>query len=275
MITAQPLAPVTRPRIGLRVDFWQTTRPGRVSLTTGDSHRIKVHAGDPTRCRCAAHHSLYRRGDVDIMPAGFSDTWQEDDPSEAVLVEVTPALLARTAEDLGLDARRVSVAMHHQLQDARIAHIAWALDAERRAGAPSGLLYAESLGTALAAHLLGHYRAPLAPPRGLSRPQLARVRDYVEAHLDRDLSLGELSQVAALSSSHFKTQFKRATGLTVHAYVVQRRVARAEQLLKRGAMPAAQVALEAGFSHQSHMARCMRRVLGVTPSALARASSRG
>ena len=49
-----------------------------------------------------------------------------------------------------------------------------------------------------------------------------------------------------------------------------RRVERARTLLQRGGLSAGEVALEAGFSHQSHMARCMRRVLGVTPSVVAR-----
>ncbi|WP_224249360.1 helix-turn-helix transcriptional regulator [Hyalangium gracile] len=71
-----------------------------------------------------------------------------------------------------------------------------------------------------------------------------------------------------ISASHLKTLFKRSTGLPVHEYVIQRRVERARSLLMRGELPAGQVALEAGFSHQSHMARCMRRVLGVTPKAV-------
>lgn len=70
---------------------------------------------------------------------------------------------------------------------------------------------------------------------------------------------------------YLKTLFKRSTGVPVHEYVVQRRVERAKVLLMRGELPASQVALQAGFAHQSHMARCMRRVLGVAPTALARA----
>jgi AraC family transcriptional regulator len=62
--------------------------------------------------------------------------------------------------------------------------------------------------------------------------------------------------------------FKRSFGVPVHEYVIQRRVERARTLLLRGALPASQVALDAGFSHQSHMARCMRRVLGITPAAI-------
>lgn len=125
------------------------------------------------------------------------------------------------------------------------------------------------LGLGLAVHLLGHYPALQRLRSELSAPQLRRVKAYVEEHLDRVLSLA-LAGVAGVSASHLKTLFKRATGLPVHEYVVQRRVERAKALLLRGELPASQVALDAGFSHQSHMARCMRRVLGVTPTSLVR-----
>lgn len=159
-------------------------------------------------------------------------------------------------------------------RDAQVEHIVWALQADRAAGAPSGGLYAQSLGTALAVHLLGRYPARAEVVTGLSPRQRQRVLDYVEPHLDEDLSLGALASLAGSSASHFKTLFKRSMGVPVHEYVGQRRVERARALLLRGGLPASQVALEAGFSHQSHMARCMRRVLGVSLSALARGGLR-
>jgi AraC family transcriptional regulator len=76
--------------------------------------------------------------------------------------------------------------------------------------------------------------------------------------------------VAGLSVSHFAALFRRSTGSSVHNYVMQRRVERARQLLVRGGMSVCEVALETGFSHQSHMARWMRRLLGIAPAALQR-----
>ncbi|MDF2697143.1 MAG: AraC family transcriptional regulator, partial [Labilithrix sp.] len=64
--------------------------------------------------------------------------------------------------------------------------------------------------------------------------------------------------------------FKVRTGLSVHRYVVRRRVERARVLLLQRTMPASEVALAAGFAHQTHMARWMRRELGVTPRELVR-----
>jgi AraC family transcriptional regulator len=92
------------------------------------------------------------------------------------------------------------------------------------------------------------------------------VVEHIDAHVAADLSLARLAEVAGISASHLKTVFKRSTGVPVHQFVVQRRVERAVSLLRGGEMPASEVALEAGFAHQSHMARCMRRLLGVTPT---------
>ena len=158
------------------------------------------------------------------------------------------------------------------LRDSRIEHIAWALEAEQQAGFPSGRLYVDSLGVALAVHLLRSHSAPAEVRLGLSKAQLRRLTDYVEDHLDQDLSLEKLALVAEVSASHLKTLFKRSMGLPVHAYVIQRRVERAKALLLSGRRSVGEVALEAGFAHQSHLARCMRRILGVTPMSLVRAA---
>lgn len=257
--------------IDLRIELRQTPA-GIVGYEPLPEHRIKLHTGAPVAGACQFHRFLYTRGDLDIVPAGVSDVWHEEAASTSLMLRVSTALLRRTADEMGLPASCATLAQRHQFRDAHIEHIAWALDAERRAGFANGTLYADSLGTALAVHLLSGQRRPEpVPARGLTRPQLRRVTEHIEAHLDGDLSLSSLADVAGLSASHLKTLFKRSTGLPVHEYVVHRRVDRARGLLLRSDLPASQVALESGFSHQSHMARCMRRVLGVTPGEVRRA----
>jgi len=79
--------------------------------------------------------------------------------------------------------------------------------------------------------------------------------------------------VAGVSPSHFKTLFKRSVGMPVHQYVIRTRVDYATELLQRGEGPLADIALQAGFANQSHLARCMRRIAGVTPGQLRAALS--
>ena len=74
-----------------------------------------------------------------------------------------------------------------------------------------------------------------------------------------------MAAVARLSAYHFARQFKRATGLPPHQYVIMRRVERAKQLLQGGDFSLAEVAAHAGFSGQSVFRHHFKRLLGVTP----------
>jgi AraC family transcriptional regulator len=99
----------------------------------------------------------------------------------------------------------------------------------------------------------------------LSRRRLRRVIDYIQNNLAEDLSLAELAQVIGMSPSHFKIVFKQSVGTPVHQYVIARRVEYAAELIGRSELPLSAIALQAGFANQSHMARCMRRSIGITP----------
>jgi AraC family transcriptional regulator len=119
--------------------------------------------------------------------------------------------------------------------------------------------------------LLNRY-APIVPPRlgNFSKRRLSGVIDFIHDNIARELSLNELAAVAGLSASHFNTLFKEATNQTPHQFVVQCRVEYAMGLLANRTLSLAEVASQAGFYDQSHMARCMRRVVGVTPAVVKR-----
>jgi len=74
-----------------------------------------------------------------------------------------------------------------------------------------------------------------------------------------------MAAVARLSLYHFARQFKAATGLPPHRYVIARRVERAKRLLQGGDLSLAEVAALAGFSDQSQFSRHFKRLVGVTP----------
>lgn len=90
--------------------------------------------------------------------------------------------------------------------------------------------------------------------------RLRKVIDYIEAHMDQDLTLADLAEVAGFSVSHFKVLFRNAAGMTAHRFVMHRRVERACAHLARGTMSATDIALATGFAHSSHMARCIRAI---------------
>src|SRR5262249_56208756 len=113
-----------------------------------------------------------------------------------------------------------------------------AVDAELLSGGAGGPLAAESLANVLVVHLLRHCLAPRRPESGrdgaMPRGRLRAVAEYIEGHLDASPTLGQLAAVARLSPYHFARQFKRATGLPPHQYVIARRVERAKAPLRQG-----------------------------------------
>jgi AraC family transcriptional regulator len=130
-------------------------------------------------------------------------------------------------------------------------------------------LYSETLAHALAMRFLLYGRSskhtlnssvePL-PPRILSR-----IRDRIEAELDTELSLSSLAKESGYSRAHFLRMFRAATGLTPHQYVLERRLSTAQELLRQSKMLLVDIALECGFSSQTHMNDVFRKQLGVTP----------
>lgn len=74
-----------------------------------------------------------------------------------------------------------------------------------------------------------------------------------------------LAGVAAMSEYHFARSFKETVGISPHAYVLSRRIARGRAMLSRGEGSLAHVALACGFSSQAHFTTAFRRSLGVTP----------
>ncbi|MDB5361866.1 MAG: AraC family transcriptional regulator [Rhodospirillales bacterium] len=267
-VPADPILP------GLTVGLYATGR-GRFEAAPAPEHRLIVQMGAAAMTDCRVDDQQQTRpqmhGDIDLLPAGSTASWEIDPSAISIRFRFTPALLRRMAADIGLNPDLIDLTPQLQARDAQIEHIASALHAALTTEGSLGRLYGESLGTAFMARAVSRFVAetPVKVKGGLPKRQLQRVIDYVDAFTDEALSLIDLAAIAGVSVSHFKSQFRRSMGVPVHQYVIQRRVEKAKSLLMQG-RAISQVALDVGFSHQSHMARCMRRVLGLSPMEVSR-----
>lgn len=243
-------------------------------------HVLCLHLGDPVPVSYRAGNSERQgvriHGQFCVVPAGATTRWIVSRPARSLLLRVTPSLLRETADAMGLGSQGVELAPSIHIRDPQIERIGWMMQAEDHDAYPGGRLFTDSLASALAARLLTlqSRRSVAVPKPGRKLPawRLRNVIEYIEAHLDEDLALAELAAVAGFSLSHFKPLFKQAVGLPVHRFVLERRVERARLRLLDGGKSMTEIALEAGFAHPSHMARCMRRVLGLSPSQIADSS---
>lgn len=212
---------------------------------------------------------LLNPGDVMLFPANQL-VWQRwDDDVEIFVVALEESLLSSAAQQVFEDKVALELAPQTALKDPILTTLGGLLQLETIAESSGGRLYVESLGNAVASHLVQHYGAAVPragrPSERLSPAQLRRVIEHINRNLSGELSLAELAAVANISPYHFAHGFKQTVGIPPHRYVVERRIEQAKQLLLDDGQPIADIALEAGFSSQSHMTTVFRRVLGVTP----------
>jgi AraC family transcriptional regulator len=210
-------------------------------------------------------------GSVAVVPAGSPARYRWSGCMDTLNIYLEPGLVARVAaEAFDLDAARLTVPPLDGVDLPHLRAAMGAVDAELTAGGVGGPLASESLANLLAVHLIRHVLAPRSSARRrdgmLPRGRLRAVVEFIEEHLDASPSLDQLAAVARISAYHFARQFKAATGLPPHQYVIARRVERAKHLLQGGGdLSLAEVAACAGFSDQSQFTHHFKRVVGVTP----------
>lgn len=234
---------------------------------------ITMHLSAPVRTTCRtdgyAKSRLQVRGDIDMLPPGAYAEWQDEDKTLMLGIALHKALFCTAAHRMGIDPDRIHIPPQMQVRDPLIEHIALALKVELESeGDQLGRVYAESLGLALASHLLRRYAHPSSfqPPADVSHRRIRRVLDYVHENLSHELSLEELAQVASLSPSHLKAVFRKAIGMPVHQYIIHHRVEQAVQLISKSDLSLTEIANLVGFSNQSHMSRFTRRIAGASPA---------
>jgi AraC family transcriptional regulator len=153
--------------------------------------------------------------------------------------------------------------------DPLIQHIGFTLLAESSGETPEGKLYAESLIQTLTLHLLKNYSNARSITEktngGLSGYKLNRVKDFINANLEEDLSLADIAAAADLSQFHFARAFRRSTGFTPQQYLTNQRIERAKELLAKDDLPIVEVGLQTGFKNQSHFTTLFRKYTKFTP----------
>lgn len=103
------------------------------------------------------------------------------------------------------------------------------------------------------------------PPSGGAEPEsVRRARALLDAHWGEQVLLDDLVAVAGTGRFRLLRDFRAVVGLPPHAYQIRLRITRAMRLIRTG-VPLGDVALETGFTDQSHLTRHFTRALGVSP----------
>ena len=99
---------------------------------------------------------------------------------------------------------------------------------------------------------------------------LRRARDHLDRHYAEDFDLDLVAALAAMSRSHFVRSFAATYGTTPAAYLAQRRIARAQDLLRAANLTVTEVCHAVGYSSLGSFSSTFREIVGETPSAFQR-----
>jgi len=102
---------------------------------------------------------------------------------------------------------------------------------------------------------------------GLTGWQVRRLNVFIEARLDQPIRLKELSAISKLSTAYFSRAFKLTFRETPHAYIVRRRLERAESLMLTTGLLLSDIAARCGFADQAHLCRLFRQRYAKSPAA--------
>jgi AraC family transcriptional regulator len=260
---------------GFRVSLL-TDPPGLIEVPGQEYTRISIHVGQPVEVSCQRaghyHRGTSVHGDIHIIPANTPSAWDVRGRDTFLTLSLSPSLLNSVAKELGHVPGEIEIRNRFQVRDTQLENIGWALKEEMECGYPCGQLYFDSLAVAVASRLIRYHSVKSIdlkrPNKRLSDRRLRQVFNYIEDNLAENIGLVDLASVVGLSVSHFNVLFREAVGLSPHQYLIRRRVERAKDLLSEGKLSISQIATESGFAHQSHLARHMRRMLGVAPKTL-------
>lgn len=96
--------------------------------------------------------------------------------------------------------------------------------------------------------------------------QVRTATDFIDRNSDRNLQVRDVATAVRLSPSYFSHAFKESFGQSAKSYIIERRIARAKQLMLTTHDSLAQIALACGFSDQAHFCRSFGGLVGQPPS---------
>jgi len=248
-----PPDPDTEPRHWVRHDqaFAMMLRPG--SIEWGPK-------------RCALEKFDYRAGDLALCHRHVGEWVGLVNVSHLQLGISDEALMACSDGAYG----EVELRPSRKFADPRLSAMVAAVHAEMVAGFPSGRLFLGSVEQAMAVTLVNGHAVRHRPVQiyrgGLGSARLRRIKEFVYARMEDDLSLDDMAQSVGLSTAHFARMFRKSTGETPHQFVLRQRLERAKAMLRAPHARVLDVAVACGFKTQQHFAQAFRDLWGVSPT---------
>lgn len=207
-------------------------------------------------------------GSLHVVPPRLSTRWKIDGSLGFLSVHIAASRIRSLLDRAGASEAMSELAFRFAVRDPFLTAACRELARELQSPHETGSLYTDLLADTMLLRLLRLGGGSVSPERrvgGLSGEHLRIVQERIEASLETGITLGELADEVGLSRFHLARAFKASTGMPPHRYMTLRRIEVAKQLLSDSAKSLVDVAIEAGFSSQSHFTDRFREITGLTP----------
>jgi AraC family transcriptional regulator len=247
----------TETAVGHPMLIYHLTRPTQVSR--------KIDGGPGNRQMIGPRR-------ICLTPGDATTTWEHNGHPEILQVYLRGSIYQAAASEIyNCDGSSAELVPRFAVLDPMLEQLAIAITAALRDGTAGDELYIDTLAQMMGVHLARSHstqsRAVRTPPmQKMSGWRMRRVIDYIEEHLDGNLSLEAMAAEVEISPMYLARAFKAAVGQSPHRYVLGRRIDRAKELLRNTDIPVVDVALSVGFSSQSHLSHWFQRYVGVSPA---------
>lgn len=253
---------------GVQLAAWSNKRDNITQYC--DHHTLSLYIADGYESYHKTHSGWKNGGGPDrfcLMPKESESSWDIRDDLSFVHLYCTDEHMRTISEQIW-DRSPAALTLNEQTfgEDPQITalyrHFLLGCDWQQQANQ----LTLNTASTLLLTHIVQHYsnvrwRLP-AVTGGLAPSVLRNVLALIDENLGQPLTLAALAQEAALSEYHFARMFRQSMGLAPHQYVMQRRMARAEQLVRHSAQSLTGIALACGFNSASHFSNRFKSVTG-------------
>jgi AraC family transcriptional regulator len=248
----------TETAVGHPMLIYHLTRPTEVSR--------KIDGGPGNR-------QLIGPRRICLTPGDATTTWEHNGHPEILQVYLRGSIYQAAASEIyNCDGSSAELVPRFAVLDPMLEQLAIAITAALRDGTAADELYIDTLAQMMGVHLARSHSTQSRPVRTPPMQQMSgwrmrRVTEYIEEHLDGNLSLEAMAAEVEISPVYLARAFKAAIGQSPHQYVLGRRIERAKELLRNTEIPVVDVALSVGFSSQSHLSHWFQRYVGVSPAA--------
>ncbi|MFC3395987.1 helix-turn-helix domain-containing protein [Brenneria rubrifaciens] len=266
---------------GVRLASW-FNRHDRVTVENSDHHTLSLYIADGYESYHKTPDGWRNGGGPDrfcLMPKESVSTWDIRGDLSFVHLYCDDNHLRRLAEQTW-DRSPASIRTEERIfcDDAQITTLYRQFLLNNRWSDPANQLVLSSAATLLMIHTLREYTQlqwSLPDVRGGLAPAVRRrVKEMIESRIGEALTLADLAMEAGLSEFHFARMFRQSEGMAPHQYVLKRRLARAEDMLRHCTLSITAIALACGFSSASHLSHRFKSERGITPSTLRKTASR-